>query len=89
MILITPRASVYTAGLDRGASAAQRESMKALRKEYGFSGGTPSNVESVLSRLKTSNLFREFRQSDVSVQHWDRMQSTGDRLHQALEFLYY
>ncbi len=89
LILITPRASVYTAGLDRGASAAQRESMKALREKFGFSGGTPSNVESVLSRLKTSDLFREFRQSDVSVQHWDRMQSTGDRLHQALEFLYY
>ena len=89
LILITPRASVYTAGLDRGASAAQSESLKALREKFGFSGSTPSNVESVLSRLNASDLFREFRQSDVAVERWDRMQSTGDRLRQALGFLYY
>lgn len=89
LILITPRASVYTAGLARGASAAQSESLKALREKFGFSGSTPSNVESVLSRLNASDLFREFRQSDVAVERWDRMQSTGERLHQALEFLYY
>lgn len=89
LILITPRAPVYTSGIDRDASAAMSESMKDLREKFGFSGSTPSNVESILSRLKTSELFREFRQSDVSMERWDRMHSTGDRLLQALEFLYY
>ena len=55
----------------------------------GFSDRTPSNVESILNHLKTTELFREFRQGDVSLERWDRMHSTGDRLRQALEFLYY
>ena len=89
LILITPRSPIYTSKMDRGQNAAMTDSMKALREKLGFSGRTPSNVESILNHLKTTNLFREFRQGDVSLERWDRMHSTGDRLRQALEFLYY
>lgn len=89
LILITPRLPVYTSRAGRAVNGAQSESLKALREKLGFSGRTPSNVESILNHLKSTDLFREFRQGDVSLERWDRMHSTGERLQQALEFLYY
>ncbi|MDD2845074.1 MAG: secretion protein, partial [Rhodoferax sp.] len=87
LILITPRAPAYTANLAQGTAIST--STQALREKFGFTGGTPSGVEVILSHLKTNDLFREFRQGDVSLERWDRMPSTGDRLRQALGFLYY
>lgn len=87
LILITPRAPAYTANLAQGTTIST--STQALREKFGFTGGTPSGVEAILSHLKTNDLFREFRQGDVSLERWDRMPSTGDRLRQALGFLYY
>ena len=87
LILITPRAPVYTANLAQGSAISA--STQALREKFGFSGNTTSSVEAILSHLKTNDLFREFRQGDVTMERWDRMHSTGDRLHQALGFLYY
>ena len=89
LILITPRAPLYTSKMEGVQGAAMTDSMRALREKLGFSGRTPSNIESILAHLKTTSLFREFRQGDVSMERWDRMHSTGDRLRQALEFLYY
>lgn len=89
LILITPRAPVSTASADLGSATAVSASTRVLREKFGFSGGTPSTVEAVLSHLKTNDLFREFRQGDVTLERWDRMYSTGDRLRQALGFLYY
>lgn len=88
LILITPRSPVYTSKMGM-QSGVMSDSMKALREKLGFSGKTPSNIESILNHLKTTNLFREFRQGDVSLERWDRTHSTGDRLRQALDFLYY
>jgi tetratricopeptide (TPR) repeat protein len=89
LILLTPRAPAYTSKMSRTTSGAVTDSMRALREKLGFSGRTPSNIESILAHLKTTNLFTEFRQGDVSLERWDRMHSTGERLKQALEFLYY
>ena len=41
-----------------------------------------------MQQLQGSEFFREFRQGDVSMERWDRMRSIGDRLKEALEFLY-
>ena len=87
LILITPRAPAYTANQALGTAISA--STQALREKFGISGNTPSSVEAILSHLKTSDLFREFRQGDVTLERWDRMHSTGDRLRQALGFLYY
>jgi pilus assembly protein CpaC len=43
----------------------------------------------VLTQLQGNEFFREFRQGDVALERWDRMRSTGDRLREALGFLYY
>lgn len=89
LILLTPRAPVYTSKAETAAGGAATDSMKAVRERFGFSARTPSNVESILNHLKTTELFREFRQGDVSLERWDRLRSTSDRLRQALDFLYY
>ena len=89
LILITPRDPVYTSKTDQNPNAAMSDSMKALREKFGFTGGTPANAEAVLHQLKTNDFFREFRQGDVTLERWDRMHSTGDRLLQALGFLFY
>lgn len=87
LILITPRAPVYTANLAQGTAISA--ATQALREKFGVTGDTPSSVEAILSHLKTNDIFREFRQGDVTLERWDRMHSTGDRLLQALGFLYY
>lgn len=89
LILITPRAPVYTSKGDTTSAGVVSDSMSAVRERFGFSARTPSNVESILNHLKTTALFREFRQGDVSLERWDRLRTTGDRLRQALDFLYY
>lgn len=89
LMLITPRTPTYTA---RGAveqAPGADPAVMALREKFGFKGDTPANTDAVLSHLNTNALFREFRQGDVTIERWDRMDSTGERLRQALEFLYY
>jgi len=51
---------------------------------------TCANANVVMKLGDTENqLFREFRQGDVSMERWERMRSTGERLKEALGFLYY
>lgn len=85
LILLTPRAPAYLA--KTGASGA--DGTGALREKFGFGGGNPSNAEAVLSHLQTNTLFREFRRGDVSLERWEHMNTTLERLRQALDFLYY
>lgn len=89
LILITPRAPVQIAeaGANEGDSMTSR--MKALREKFGFANSSPANIEAIMTQLQSNEFFREFRQGDVSMERWDRMRSTGDRLREALGFLYY
>ncbi|MBA3058507.1 MAG: secretion protein [Gammaproteobacteria bacterium] len=87
LILVTPRAPVQIAESGAGDPMATR--MKALRERFGFADSTPANIEAVMTQLQGNDFFREFRQGDVSMERWDRMRSTGDRLKEALGFLYY
>lgn len=90
LILVTPRSPVQVsqAAADTQASMASR--MAALREKFGFSSNsTPANVEAVMQQLQGNDFFREFRQGDVAMERWDRMRSTGDRLREALSFLFY
>ena len=63
--------------------------MKVLREKFGFSNNSPANIEAVMTQLQSNKFFREFRQGDVTMEKWERMHSTGDRLREALGFLYY
>ncbi len=87
LILVTPRSPVQIAESGTGDPMATR--MKALRERFGFADNSPANIEAVLTHLQGNEFFREFRQGDVSMERWDRMRSTGDRLKEALGFLYY
>jgi type II secretory pathway component GspD/PulD (secretin) len=87
LILVTPRAPVQLAESSESESMAMR--MKALRERFGFVNNTPANIEAVMTQLQGNDYYREFRQGDVTLERWDRMRTTADRLKEALDFLYY
>lgn len=89
LILVTPRAPVQVAEAAPGAGDSMASRMKALREKFGFANSSPANIEAIMTQLQSNEFFREFRQGDVSMERWDRMRSTGDRLREALGFLYY
>lgn len=87
LILVTPRAPVQIA--EAGAGDPMTTRMKVLRERFGFANNNPENIEAVLTQLQSNNFYREFRQGDMAMERWDRMRTTGDRLKEALGFLYY
>ena len=89
LILVTPRAPVQTHDAAAKEADPMAARMQALRQQFGFAGGSPSNVEAIMNQLNTNELFREFRQGDVAMERWDRTRTTGERLKEALGFLYY
>ena len=89
LILVTPRAAVQVAEAAPGDGDSMTSRMKDLRDRFGIANRIPANIEPILNHLQSNDMFREFRQGDVAMERWDRMQTTGDRLKEALEFLYY
>ena len=84
---MTPRAPVELG--QSPATLSMETRMQKLRDKFGFAAGNPQNVEAMLGQLQSNDLFREFRQGDVAMERWERMRSTGERLTEALGFLYY
>ncbi len=85
LILVTPRAPVQVAQ-DNGNSA---DNLATLRQKFGLPANVPQNVEAIMNQMKPSDFFREFRQGDVAMERWDHRQTTGERLREAMGFLYY
>jgi hypothetical protein len=63
--------------------------MDVLRARYSDWFKPYPNLASVFNHLNAADLYREFRTGDVTLESWDRMDSTSTRLKQALGFLYY
>lgn len=89
LILVTPRSPVQTSDGAASERDAMATRMQRLRESFGFSNSTPANIEAVMTQLQGNSFFREFRQGDVSLERWDRVRTTGERLKEALGFLYY
>jgi len=91
LILVTPRSPVQVAEAAPGESDPMAVRMKRLREKFGFAGASsiPPNIEAALTQLQGNDFYRQFRQADVSLERWERMRTTGDRLREALGFLYY
>ena len=89
LILITPRAPIQIAEDTASENRSMALRMKELREKFGFANNNPPNIEAIMTQLQSNQFFREFRQGDVVMERWDRMRSTGDRLEEALGFLYY
>lgn len=94
LILITPRPAAYT-WLSEESKAAQENrdgssaGIDVLRARYSDWFKPYPNLASVFHHLNYADLYREFRTGDVTLERWDRMDSTRERLNQALDFLYY
>jgi hypothetical protein len=89
LILVTPRAPVQLSEAALSDNQPMNSRMMQLRERFGFADSTPANIEAIMTQLQTEEYFREFRQGDVSLERWDRMHTTGERLKEALRFLYY
>ena len=96
LILITPRPANYTWLSDASRAEYAKNpddpftpSMDVLRARYSDWFKPYPNVASVFHHLNAADLYREFRTGDVTLETWDRMDSTRLRLKQALGFLYF
>ena len=97
LILITPRPAAYTwvtedgkpGAVTPGADDAAAASVDVLRARYSDWFKPYPNLASVFHHLNSADLYREFRTGDVTLERWDRMETTSERLKQALGFLYY
>ncbi len=96
LILITPRPANYTWLSDESKAEFAKTpddpfnpSMDVLRARYSDWFKPYPNLASVFHHLNAADLYREFRTGDVTLESWDRMDSTRSRLKQALGFLYY
>ena len=94
LMLITPRPASYTYLSDASREAIDPNnpfspSVNVLRARYVDWFEPFPNLSSVFNLVNATNLYREFRTGDVTLEKWDRMNSTKYRLQQALEFLHY
>jgi hypothetical protein len=96
LILITPRPANYTWLSDQSKEDFAKTpddpftpSMDVLRARYQDWFKPYPNLASVFHHLNAADLYRDFRTGDVTLEAWDRMDSTRLRLKQALGFLYY
>lgn len=89
LILITPRAPIQIADDAASESRSIDMRMKELREKFGFANNNPANIEAIMTQLQSNQFFREFRQGDVTMERWERTNTTGERLREALGFLYY
>jgi type II secretory pathway component GspD/PulD (secretin) len=96
LILITPRPANYT-WLSTASRAEYSKypddpftpSLDVLRARYSDWFKPYPNLASVFYQLNAADLYREFRTGDVTLENWDRLETTRSRLKQALGFLYY
>jgi tetratricopeptide (TPR) repeat protein len=95
LILITPRPAAYTWLSDETREAVARKpdafspSLDALRARYGDWFKPYPNLASVFHHFNAAELYRKFRTGDVTIDSWERMDSTRQRLKSALEFLHF
>jgi pilus assembly protein CpaC len=99
LILITPRPATYTwqgasdsaatGGTKANPNNPDASGIDVLRARYSDWFKPHPNLASVFHHLSSTDLYREFRTGDVTLERWDRMDTTRQRLQQALGFLYY
>ena len=95
LILITPRPAAYTWLSEETKAALSRKrdafspSVDVLRARYSDWFKPYPNLASVFHHFNAADLYREFRTGDVTIDQWERKDSTQLRLKSALEFLYY
>ncbi len=93
LILLTPRAPSFTnrlAGAQPQASrtAPPRKDLEELKGRLGEFKPAP-NLDAVFFHLGRAEMFREFREGDVSLERWEDPFSLRTILRRTLRFLYY
>jgi tetratricopeptide (TPR) repeat protein len=96
LMLITPRPASFTWLSEKSKAAFANSpddsftpSLDVMRARFSDWFKPYPNLASVFHHLNGADLYREFRTGDVTLETWDRMDSTRIRLKQAVDFLYY
>lgn len=89
LILVTPRVPVQISEAAESDSEPMDIRMQRLRERFGIADHIPPNIDAIMTQLQGNEHYREFRQGDVSLERWHHTRTTGDRLKEALSFLYY
>ena len=96
LMLITPRPASFTWLSEKSKAAFANSpedsftpSLDVMRARFSDWFKPYPNLASVFHHLNGADLYREFRTGDVTLETWDRMDSTRIRLKQAIDFLYY
>lgn len=94
LILVTPRVPVpvseaAASDTEPMATRMHQSRMQRLRERFGFADRIPPNIDAIMTQLQGNEHYREFRQGDVTLERWHHTRTTGDRLKEALSFLYY
>jgi type II secretory pathway component GspD/PulD (secretin) len=95
LILVTPRPTNYIYRSEANKKKAGKSLSKServlseLQARYSDWFRPYPNWASVFHHMQANSLYREFRTGDVALEKWESQQSLGERLRQALEFIYY
>jgi type II secretory pathway component GspD/PulD (secretin) len=95
LILMTPRLPQYIYQPDKARAdyektlSEEEKPIANLQARYSDWFKPYPNWASVFHHLQDNGLYREFRTGDVELESWSAMQTLGDRLNQALDFLHY
>jgi Flp pilus assembly secretin CpaC len=95
LILLTPRPTPYVyqnekarADTNRRLSRDERV-LSELQARYSDWFRPYPNWASVFHHMQANKLYREFRTGDVALEKWENLETRGNRLNHALDFLFF
>ena len=96
LILITPRKPQFTEadGTPRVdaktlAPAKPAGNVKRLQSRTDWNFTPAKNLDAVMFHMRKARFFNHFRSGDVTLEHWDELDSVSYKLFHAIEFLYF
>jgi hypothetical protein len=87
--LLQPQIGNAPVGQADGGQQGPQRNFNQLRQRYGDWFEPYPALSSVFNHLGKTALYREFRTGDVTLERWDRQESTYQRLKQSLDFLFF
>jgi hypothetical protein len=89
LLAVTTAEAVVVAAENRLLLPQIARNFNQLRQRYGDWFEPYPALSSVFNHLGKTALYREFRTGDVTLERWDRQESTYQRLKQSLDFLFF
>lgn len=95
IVLLTPRRAEYTnraesdIAADREKMTVDEKAVEEFNEKYAVKLKVAPNTAAIWALLDTAALAREFRTGDLGISNWQPTKEHGDRMKQAIDFLYF